>query len=538
MNEREVAAARLSEIKCGEMKEVSVGETKVLLARVGDKCYAVGANCTHYGAPLIDGALVGDRIICPWHHACFDAKTGDLQEPPALDSLPSYAVRMVGDQIFVEFSEQTADRRTPEMAKPDPTSDTRVFVIIGGGASGYMAAQTLREDGFKGRIVMVTSEKRLPYDRPNLSKDYLQSHAEPEWMPLRSDEFFAEHGIEILFEKEVTAVDAEAKTIEFADGAGLGYDSLLVATGGIARKLDLPGSNLRNIFVLRTFDNADEIIEASTDVKRAVVIGASFIGMEAAFSMRERGISVTVVAPDKVPFEKTLGTEIGELFQHVHEKHGVKFRLGEHVKGFGGDASVNSILLESGDRIETDLVLVGVGVHPATGFLKGLNLHKDGGIIADKHLCVGDDIYAAGDITHFPDARTGESVRIEHWRTALQQGRTAAHNMAGKPKAFTAVPFFWTTQFDATLNYVGHAKGWDEIIFQGDVQKQDFLAFYVKDYKVLAVAGMNRDRDLAFIEELIRLNRMPSITRLREGQDSFSQVFANEGDILRSGNTL
>ncbi|MGH7784351.1 MAG: FAD-dependent oxidoreductase, partial [Candidatus Binatia bacterium] len=204
------------------------------------------------------------------------------------------------------------------------------------------------------------------------------------------------------------------------------------------------------------------------------------------------------------------------------EKHGVKFRLGEQVTGFDGDAAVRSVLLGSGDRIETDLVLVGIGVRPATGFLRGMDLRKDGGVVADGHLRIGEGLYVSGDIAYFPDARTGESVRIEHWRTALQQGRTAAHNMAGKPATFSAVPFFWTTQFDATLNYVGHAKDWAEIIIQGDVAKQDFLAFYVKDHKVLAVAGMNRDRDLAFIEELIRLNRMPPLHELRENSLNFS----------------
>ncbi len=194
-----------------------------------------------------------------------------------------------------------------------------------------MAAQTLREDGFQGRVLMVTRENRTPYDRPNLSKDYLQGHAEPEWMPLRSDDFFNEHDIEILREKEVTSVDAAAKKITFKDGENLLFDSLLIATGGEPRKLDLPNSNLKNIFVLRSFDNADAITKAAEGAKSAVVIGASFIGMETAFSLKERGLAVTVIAPDKVPFEKTLGADIGKMFQKLHEENGVKFRLGEKL---------------------------------------------------------------------------------------------------------------------------------------------------------------------------------------------------------------
>lgn len=524
MSETRDAVCKLSEIRDGEMKEVQAGTTPVLLARVNGKCYALGAHCTHYGAPLAEGALSGDRIVCPWHHACFNAATGNMLEPPALDSLPNYPVRIVGDDIFVDVADPDVDRRTPEMSKSDPSEDQRVFVILGGGASGYMAAQTLREDGFKGRIVLVTRENRLPYDRPNLSKDYLHGHAEAEWMPLRSDDFFAEHNIEVLFDKEVTKLDPSSRTIQFGDGDSMSYDSVLIATGGIPRKLDLPGSDLGNIFVLRTFDNADEVIASAENAKRAVVIGASFIGMEAAFSLTERGISVTVVAPDKVPFEKTLGPEIGKLFQNVHEKHGVTFRLGENVKGFEGNKDVDAVLLESGDRIETDLVLVGIGVQPATKFLSGANLRKDGGVVTDDHLSLGDSIYASGDIAHFPDARTGETIRIEHWRTALQQGRTAAHNMAGKRTMFSSVPFFWTTQFDVTLNYVGHAKDWDEIIFQGDLSKRDFLAFYVKDHKVLAAAGMNRDKELAYLEELIRLNRMYSLDSIRSGSADLTHL--------------
>jgi NADPH-dependent 2,4-dienoyl-CoA reductase/sulfur reductase-like enzyme/nitrite reductase/ring-hydroxylating ferredoxin subunit len=528
MSDQRIAVCKLSEIKNGEMKQVQAGETPVLVARIDGKCFALGAHCTHFGAPLAEGALVGDRIVCPWHHGCFKASTGDLLEPPALDSLPNFPVWIEGDDIFVDVPAEPSDRRTPEMVPPDMKADDRIFAIIGGGAAGYAAAQTLREDDFKGRIVMITPEDRLPYDRPNLSKDYLQGNAEPEWMPLRPDDFFESHGIEVMRGKKVKRVTADTKMLELDGGEFLEYDRLLIATGGIARTLDLPGADLGNIFVLRSFDSADAIIAAAEDAKSVAVIGASFIGMEAAFSLRTRGKNVTVIAPDKVPFEKTFGTEIGEMFQKLHETNGVKFRLGSSVKGFEGDRTVNKVLLESGDGVEADLVIVGVGVRPATAFLDGFDLHKDGGVIADRYLSIGNDIYAAGDIVHFPDARTGEQTRIEHWRSALQQGRIAAHNMADKPTVITAVPFFWTTQFDATLNYVGHAKGWDEIIVQGNIAEHDFLAFYVKSGRVTAVAGMNRDRDLAYIEELIRLDRMPNPQKLKDGLEDLSSLFDDD----------
>lgn len=518
MNEREFAVAKLSELKDGEMKQVSAGGAEILLAKISGECYAVGAHCTHYGAPLVEGVLDGDRLVCPWHHACFDIKTGDLVEPPAFDALARFEVQVEEDQIMVRVPENAPDRQTPPMTKRDDAKDKRLFVILGGGAAGFMAAQTLREDGFSGRVLMITREDRLPYDRPNLSKDYLEGNAEPAWMPLRPDEFFAENDIEILTGTEVTRVDAAAKTITLRDGKNLQFDSLLVATGGTPRKLPFQAATQKNVFLLRSFSDTDAIIAAANKSKKAIVIGASFIGMETACSLKKRGCDVTIIAPDDVPFQKTLGTEIGKLFQQLHERNGVKFKLGAHVESFEGRNSVETVLLEGGERLEADLVVVGVGVKPATDFLEGVELHKDGGVIADSYLCIAENVYAAGDITHFPDARTGELTRIEHWRTALQQGRTAAHNMAGKPTAFTGVPFFWTVQFDTKLRYVGHAKEWDKTIFHGDVEKEDFLAFYVKDNRILAVAGMNRDRDMAIWEERIRKNRIPSPDQLSEGR--------------------
>lgn len=524
MKYREAFVANVGDLKDGEMKEVAVGETKILLARVNGKFHAVGATCPHYHAPLVDGVLNGERIVCPWHHACFSVVTGNMEEPPALDALPCYEVVIEGEKVSVRLPEEISDHRTPEMSKRD-AKDERLFVILGGGAAGYAATQTLREDGFRGRVLMLTREDRLPYDRPNLSKDYLHGHAQPEWMPLRGDEFFDEHDIEVLREKEVTRVDAANKTIAFSDGSTQKYDALLVATGGAPRQLKIEGSELRNIFLLRSFADADRIIETAQNAKRAVVVGASFIGMETAFSLTERKLSVTVVAPDKIPFERTLGAEIGALFRQLHESHGVTFKLGANVARFEGKENVHAVVLDTGERIETDLVLVGVGVKPATGFLEGISLDKDGSVIVDENLRAAESLYAAGDIARFPDARTGEPTRIEHWRVAQQHGRVAAHNMAGKKIAYDGVPFFWTTQFDIALTYIGHAAHWDEIIFQGDVSARDFLAFYVKENRVAAVAGMNRDRDMAALEELMRLNRMPAPAQLREGQIDFVKLF-------------
>ena len=521
MAKKQFDVAGTADLRDGEMKQVTAAETGVLITCVGGSFHAVAASCTHYGAPLAEGVLSGDRIVCPWHHACFSAITGDLLEPPAFDALERFEVSIANNRILVSVPEGSEGRRVPEMATPDEASDKRVFVILGAGAAGYSAAQTLREEGFRGRILMITREDRMPYDRPNLSKDYLQGHAEPEWMPLRPDEFFDEHKIEILKNKEVTNVDPASHTVTFKGGDKLSYDVLLVATGGVPRTLSIPGSDLKNVLTLRSFDDSDAIIAAVSNAERVVIIGASFIGMEGAASLKARGIDVTVVAPEKVPFEKTLGAEIGGLFKAVHEENGVRFRLGAKTARLTGIGTVDGVELDSGERLEADLVLVGVGVRPATDFLSGLNLNKDGSIAVDRYLRATNDLYAAGDVAAFPDPVTGEQQRIEHWRTALQQGRIAARNMAGRKAPYSSVPFFWTQQFDKSLRYVGHAAGWDEIVFDGKVASQDFLAIYISDDRAVAAASMNRDQPMDAIEELMRVGRMPSGKEIKAGPVDF-----------------
>lgn len=516
MSENYITVARTSDLAEESMKQVTVNDLEMLLVHHNGSFYAMGAHCTHYGAPLAKGALCGRHVICPWHHAWFDVTNGDLIEPPAFDALPRYEVKIEGDEVQVKVPEDTSDRRTPAMATCDAVADKRVFVILGGGAAGYTAAQTLREDGYRGRIIMITRETRMPYDRPNLSKDYMQGEAQPEWMPLRPEDFYQTYGIESMLNRSVKKVDHQRKQITFENGESLSYDTLLVATGGEPRQLKVPGADLQNVFLLRSFAQADEIIRRADDAKEAVVIGASFIGMETAASLQHRGIQVTVVAPDKVPFEKTLGPEIGKYFQHLHEKNGVRFKLGAGVKSIGGDRKAEAVTLESGEKINADLVIVGIGVMPVTGFLEGIDLEKDGGVRVDEHLQLAEGLYAAGDIAHVPDPHGNGYHRIEHWRYALQQGRTAAHNMAGKQVPFTAVPFFWTAHFGISLRYLGHAKGWDDIIYDGNPGEPPFLAFYTKDDHITAVAGIKRDTDVALLEQLFKDNTLPSAAALKE----------------------
>jgi NADPH-dependent 2,4-dienoyl-CoA reductase/sulfur reductase-like enzyme/nitrite reductase/ring-hydroxylating ferredoxin subunit len=517
MSQKVATVAKTVDLKDGEMKKVEVDGHGILLSKIEGKIYAVGATCTHYGASLDEGALHGDRIVCPWHHACFNAKSGDLLEPPALDALPKFEVIIDGEDVKIMLPESPEEHRLPDMSKADSAADGRKFVIIGAGAAGNAAAQTLREDGFEGKIISISYENRLPYDRPNLSKDYLQGEADPEWMPLRSNDFYKEFGIDLWLGRRVIEARVRERVILFEDGEKLAYDTLLLAPGGTPRRLNVPGAELQNVFTLRSYSDCDRIIEASEGISKVAIIGASFIGMETAFSLRERGLPVTVIGLEDVPFENILGREIGQLFKTVHQENGVQFKLGQSVAEIQGDQKVEAVILENGERVEADLAIMGVGVIPAADFIREMDLETDGGVKVDRFFKAGDNLYAAGDIACFPEWRSGRGTRIEHWRTAEQHGRIAAHNMAGKNIAYDSVPFFWTTQAGLHFRYVGHAKEWDEIIVDGNIAEKDFIAYYIKNNQIWAAAGNNRDKEMAAIQELMRINNMPPPEDLRKG---------------------
>jgi len=514
----EAKVAQIHDFQDGEMREVVVGKTKVLLVRLKGKFYAIGGECTHYGGPLAEGALSGHRVICPWHQAVFDVMNGDLEEPPALDAEPCYEVRVEGDDVIVKVPKQAENRRTPAMVRRDP-ADGRTFAILGAGAAGNVAAETLRQDGFTGRVVMITQELRLPYDRPNLSKGYLSGDAGPETLPWRTPEFYRDHDIEVLTGQRVAGVEVTLKTLTFADGRTLAYDALLLATGGVPRQLEMPGAQWPNVFTLRSADDADAIIGAALPASRVVVIGTGFIGMEAAAALTKRGLAVTVVGHGAVPLMRQLGPEIGGMLKQAHEEHGVAFRLGRKPVRLEGDGRVQSVVLDDGEALPANLVVVGLGVKPATEILQGVKLNADGSVSTDRRLQVTEGLYAAGDVARFPDWRDGSAIRIEHWRLAEQHGRVAAHNMAGCRVEFAGIPFFWSEQFDLFLQYVGHAESWDELIVHGDLAGRNFLGFYVKGNRVMAAAGLQRDRQLAAMAELMRLDRAPAPEELRRNPD-------------------
>ena len=465
-----------------------VSSEAVLLARSGGRLFAIGAECTHYHGPLAEGVLVGDTVRCPWHHACFSLRTGEASRAPALNPVACWRVEERDGRIWVREKLEPTARPTRASAHAAPES----VVIIGGGAAGNAAAEMLRREGYARPVTMLSAEDAGPYDRPNLSKDYLAGNAPEEWILLRPPEFYAEQGIELKLDTRAAAVDAKAREVRFADGSGLHYGALLLATGAVPARLNLPGSDLPHVHYLRTLADSRALVAAATAARRAVVIGASFIGLEVAASLRARGLEVHVVAPETHPMEKVLGREVGDLVRQVHEEHGVVLHLGTTPASF----ERSHVRLQNGERLESDFVVVGVGVRPETALAERAGIAIDRGVLVDAMLQTNaPGIFAAGDIARWPDPYSGESIRVEHWVVAERQGAAAALNMLGHRQRFAEIPFFWSQHYDVPINYVGHAEQWDDIAIEGDVASRDCLLRYKQNGRVLAVASIYRDQE-------------------------------------------
>lgn len=459
---------------------------EVLLLRVGAENYAISPHCTHYHGPLAEGLVVGRTVRCPWHHACFDLRTGEALRAPAIDPLDCWNVEENDGIVSVvaKRASSAAKVYTPGDCVPER------IVIVGGGAAGFAAAEMLRREGYKGNLTILSGDDALPYDRPNLSKDYLAGTAPFEYVPLKADSFYRENNLDVRLSSTVNSLDLRACEVVLSDNERIPYDRLLLATGAEPIRLSIPGADQAHVHTLRSLTDCQSIIDGAKSSRRAVVIGASFIGLEVAAALRTRELEVHVVAPDKRPMERVLGPEMGDFVRSLHEEHGVIFHLEDKVAAIDG----KSLRLENGGMLQADLVVVGIGVRPRLELAERAGLKIDGGVVVDQYLeTSAPGVYAAGDIARWPDVNSGESLRIEHWVVAERQGQTAAQNMLGLRVPFADVPFFWSQHYDVPINYVGHATSWDDIEIDGEVMDRDCLLRFKQNGRVKAVASIFRD---------------------------------------------
>jgi apoptosis-inducing factor 3 len=479
------------DLSVGRMLVGHVGDEAVLLARSGTSIFAVGAKCTHYGGPLAEGLLVGDTVRCPWHHACFSLRTGEALRAPAFTPLACWTVEERDGRIFVRAKAESPAPRQAAHPTPDAGSPKRI-VIIGGGAAGFAATEALRRHGYGGSIVMLSGENAPPVDRPNLSKDYLAGSAPEEWIPLQPDAFYVEKGIDLRLSTAAVGIDVREREVILADASNLSYDRLLLATGAEPVRLSIPGADQQHVLTLRSLADCRAIIARAQGARRAVVLGASFIGLEVAAALRARGIEVHVVAPEKRPMERVLGAQLGDMVHALHVEHGVIFHLGEMASAI----DAKRVDLKNGGVIEADLVVAGIGVRPRIELAEKAGLAVDRGLVVNAHLeTSAPGVFAAGDIARWPDPHSGSSIRVEHWVVAQRQGQTAARNMLGAQERFAAVPFFWSQHYDVSVAYAGHAESWDEVAIEGDPATRDCVVRYKQAGRLRAVAAVHRDID-------------------------------------------
>ncbi|KAM4796386.1 apoptosis-inducing factor 3-like [Rhinophrynus dorsalis] len=512
MNGKETLTQELcaeNELKDGEMREFEVQGHGILLVKSNGSFSAVGSKCSHYGAPLSKGILEGDRVRCPWHGACFNIKTGDIEEYPGLDSLPCFKVKVENGKVYIFTSKNALEstKRVKEMNSRH-AGDRSTIAIIGTGPAALVCAETLRQEGYAGRIVMATREKHLPYDRPKLSKAMDTKATD---IYLRPAEFFSAHDIEIWTEKETVSINTDDARVQFRDGSFLQYSQLLIATGSRPRVLNCPGYSLQNVFLLRTPEDANAISEAAVG-RRVVIMGTSFIGIEVAAFLSDKASSVSVIGRSDVPFQAVLGHPVGEVAMKLLQERGVNFYMRTEAREIREEnGKVKEVVLRNGKEIPADVVVVGIGVTPASNFLKGSRVAVDtrGAIFVDQYMRTSvPDVFAAGDVVSFPlSIMEGHRVNIGHWQMAHSHGRIAALNMLSQQVAVNSVPFFWTSLLGKSIRYAGFGEGYTETVVKGQLEELKFLVFYIKDDLVVAVSSMNFDPAVSQIAEIMLSGR-------------------------------
>jgi NADPH-dependent 2,4-dienoyl-CoA reductase/sulfur reductase-like enzyme/nitrite reductase/ring-hydroxylating ferredoxin subunit len=486
------AGVTIADIPDGAMKAGHIGGTKALLARLGDEIFAIGATCSHLGGPLHQGLVVDHTVRCPWHHACFSLRSGEPLAAPAFDPLPHWEVAV--EDSFVRVR-QPALLPTPSRLRHSTRSDER-FIVIGGGAAGFAAVDMLLRSGFAGEIAMISDDTAPPYDRTLLTKDYLDGHFGDDRLPLSNRDFASEDRVRLMLRTKIARIDPTARQVILDDGGVLSYSKLLLATGAAPKRPDFPGAELPHVKLLRSLEDCRDILAAAQAARHIAVVGGSFIGLEAAASLRDRGHKVSVVVPEKQPMARIFGAELAELIAAAHRDQGVNWHVGRKVD----QVTEGAVRLDDDTLLDADVVVVGIGVVPRIGLAQAAGIAVDDGVLVDEHLVTSvPDIFAAGDIARWPDRYSGGRIRVEHWVVAERQGQVAALNMMGHRQSYVAVPFFWTKHFDLSIRYVGHATSWDELKVAGDLASRDGLVRFVKGERLLAVATV--ERDLAALDE-------------------------------------
>ncbi|MBB4154871.1 NADPH-dependent 2,4-dienoyl-CoA reductase/sulfur reductase-like enzyme/nitrite reductase/ring-hydroxylating ferredoxin subunit [Sphingomonas jinjuensis] len=487
MTERDLAAG----IDASEIGEdcVVAGEVDgepVVLLRSGGKLCALAGLCTHAKAPLADGIVADGTLRCPWHHARFDVATGEAVDAPAFAPLQRFEV--VEENGTVRVGEPVAAAE----ATAAPARDIGRVVIVGGGAAGHACAEMLARHGAGSAVTMLSDEAEAPYDRTACSKAYLAGEAERGDLPLPAPD-----GAEIRLGISVERIDREARLVHPAVGEAVPYDTLILATGAEPIVPEFEGADRDDVHVVRTLADADALIAAAQEGRRAIVIGSSYIGLEVAASLIARGMAVTIVSDAAIPLEKTAGAEVGAMIRRLHEEKGVTFLAERSVTAWDGTAAT----LDDGSRVEGDLLVAGTGVKPRVALAEaaGLTLADEdegGGVSVDAMLRTSDPaIHAIGDIANAPDPRLGHPIRVEHWAVAQHMGQWLARHLLGLVDGgYDKVPFFWSGHYDVNLRYVGHVETPDDACVDGDIDARDFALHLKEDGREQALLTCNRDR--------------------------------------------
>ncbi|XP_055636443.1 apoptosis-inducing factor 3-like isoform X2 [Toxorhynchites rutilus septentrionalis] len=485
-----------NDISENEMKPFDLEGGKILLIKQNGKLSAIGNKCTHYGALLSTGALGNGRVRCPWHGACFNIETGDIEDFPGQDSLPCFKVSVEQGRVKIRAKRQEllSSKRTKPMVRK-LSDDERTFIVIGGGPSGAICAETLRQEGFTGRVVMINKEPCLPYDRVLVSKvmDF-----ELDKKLLRNHQFYADNDVETITGTEVTSLDSQNQEISLSNGYKIKYDKVYIATGSKARKLNIEGAHLPNVFVLRSNEDAKSLNSQLSPDKHVVVLGVSFIGLEAAAYCVNKVSKVTVIGRGSVPLTESFGAEIGLRIMQMFEEQGIEFVMKSGIrKCIGENTKLTAVELNDGSILKADICVMGVGSTLYTTFLEGseLKLNKNGSIDTNLYLETNiPGIYVGGDIANAPIyCNNNELATIGHYPLAQYHGRVAALNMLGKTTELRAVPYFWTMLFGKGFRYAGYGTP-HETIIEGDLKQLKFVAFYLNEAgKVIGMASCGRD---------------------------------------------